>query len=118
MKEYIITPVPKPRMTKSDKWKKRPAVMRYWKFKDEVKLAKVKLPKAGCQVIFFMPMPASWPEHKKLVYELRAHQQKPDVDNLLKGLMDAVYGDDSGVWDIHVTKLWGMVGKILIREDL
>ena len=104
-------------MTKSDRWKKRPAVMRYWDYKDEVKAAKARLPKSGCQVIFFMPMPKSWSEQKKLIWELQAHQQRPDVDNLLKGLMDAVYGEDAGVWDVHVTKLWGREGKIIIRED-
>ena len=29
-----IIPVAKPRMTQSDKWKKRPATEKYWKYKD------------------------------------------------------------------------------------
>jgi len=39
MKEYKITPVPKPRQTRSDKWKQRPCVMRYRAFADEVRAA-------------------------------------------------------------------------------
>lgn len=35
--EYPIVPVPKPRMTQRDKWQKRPAVMRYRAFCDEVR---------------------------------------------------------------------------------
>lgn len=37
MISYPLTPVPKPRMTKSDAWRKRPCVMRYWAFKDKVR---------------------------------------------------------------------------------
>ena len=33
-----IVPVAKPRMTQSDKWKKRPVVQKYWKYKDDLKL--------------------------------------------------------------------------------
>ena len=33
-----IVPVAKPRMTQSDKWKKRPATDKYWKFKDDLKM--------------------------------------------------------------------------------
>ena len=35
---YDITPCPKPRQTQSDKWKKRPPVLRYRAFADEVRL--------------------------------------------------------------------------------
>ena len=41
---YPITPVPKPRMTRRDRWAKRPCVLRYWAFKDEVRLRRVSLP--------------------------------------------------------------------------
>ena len=32
-----IVHVAKPRMTQSDKWKKRPATTKYWKYKDDLK---------------------------------------------------------------------------------
>jgi Holliday junction resolvase RusA-like endonuclease len=41
--------------------------------------------------------------------------QKPDLDNCLKALSDAIYTNDSGIYDIHVTKLWGKEGKIKIE---
>ena len=112
---YDIVPVPKPRMTKSDKWKTRPATARYWAYKDECRLKGVELALNGDHITFIMPMPKSWSKKKKLEYEWQPHQQKPDWDNLAKGLYDAVYDEDSLVWDARVTKLWGKEGQIIIE---
>ncbi len=60
MKVYDITPMGKPRMTRADKWKKRPEVLRYRAFCDEVRLQGVELPESGSHVTFILPMPASW----------------------------------------------------------
>lgn len=46
----------------------------------------------------------------------QAHQQKPDADNMIKALMDALYADDAHIWDLRVTKLWGVTGQILISD--
>ena len=40
------------------------------------------------------------------------HQQKPDADNLLKALQDAIFDDDCAIWNIQVTKLWSDKGSI------
>jgi Holliday junction resolvase RusA-like endonuclease len=112
---YDITPVPKPRQTQRDKWAKRPAVLRYRAFADEVRLRKVKLPEHA-HVLFVLPMPASWNQTQRGGHRGAAHLQKPDVDNLQKGLLDALYEDDSGVWDIRATKIWGDKGAIWVRE--
>lgn len=45
------------------------------------------------------------------------HQQKPDVDNMIKALMDALYAEDAHIWDLRVTKLWGESGQILISDN-
>ena len=115
-RRYDITPVPKPRMTKSDKWKKRPGVMRYWAFKDQVKAAKLKLPKRGSHVVFCMPMPKSWSKKKKDEMVTMPHEQTPDLDNLLKALGDSVFSDDSGISDIRASKMWSETGAIVIFE--
>lgn len=60
MPEYPMTPVGKPRMTRADKWKKRPEVLCYRAFWDEVRLQCVELPESGSHVTFILPMPASW----------------------------------------------------------
>jgi len=112
--KYPITPVPKPRMTQRDKWKVRPCVARYRAFKDEVKLRRVKVNEYGDSVIFLMPMPKSWSKKKKEEMDGTPHQQKPDWDNLGKALSDAVYDDDSKIWNITISKMWAYEGAIEI----
>ena len=115
MTEFFICPVAKPRMTRSDKFKKRLATDKYWKFKDQCRLEQVVLPCFGAHVTFILPMPASWSQKKKAQKNGKPHMSKPDLDNCLKALGDAIYEDDSGVYDIWVTKRWGVSGKILIE---
>jgi Holliday junction resolvase RusA-like endonuclease len=38
------------------------------------------------------------------------------VDNFIKGLFDAVFEEDSHIWDCRMTKIWGTKGAIEIRE--
>ncbi len=111
---YRITPVPKPRMTQRDKWQKRPSVLRYRAFKDQVRLRRVVLD-PPCRVVFWMPMPASWPEAKKAKLDGTPHLQRPDNDNLQKALLDAVHLDDSHVWSIHAEKRWARKAGIEIE---
>lgn len=113
--EFDITPVPKPRMTQRDKWQKRPAVMRYRAFCDEARLRRIALPESGAEIVFQMPMPKSWSGAKRHRMDGQPHQQKPDVDNLLKALMDALFDDDCKVWSVAVSKVWGESGKITVR---
>ena len=110
---YNITPVPAPRMTRSDKWKKRACVMRYFAFRDEVKLKKITVDN-GSHITFTMPMPKSWSKKKRRAHIGSPHQQKPDIDNLTKALLDAIYDDDAHIWDLRITKIWGEYGKIEI----
>ncbi len=116
-KIYKITPVPAPRMTRRDKWLKpaRPEVARYRAFSEECFLRGVKLKASGCHVIFVLPMPDGWSKKKKLEMDGEPHQQVPDSDNLLKALQDAIFKTDSHIWDIRITKLWGIEGSIIIH---
>lgn len=113
---YDIQPVPKPRMTQRDKWAKRPAVLRYRAFADEVRLKGVTIPENGARITFILPMPESWKKKEKLEMDGRPHRQRPDFDNLGKALADAVYGDDKHLWNVHIVKLWGRSGAIEIAE--
>lgn len=116
MQTYPITPMGKPRMTRADRWKKRPEVMRYRAFCDEVRLHNVQLPESGFHVTFIIPMPPSWSRKKRQQFDGQPHQSKPDMDNLMKALMDAIYDDDAHIWDGRITKRWGDTGKIIIEE--
>lgn len=113
---YEITPVPKPRMTRADRWKKRPAVLRYFAFCDEVRLAGVKIPNAGAKLIFHLPMPASWSKKKQGNMAGTPHQKRPDLDNLIKALLDAVLSEDACVWQYEATKLWAKTGAIEVID--
>ena len=112
---YLITPVPKPRQTRSDKWKKRPCVMRYRAFADECRLKGVHVHDMGDTIIFNMPMPKSWSKSKKTKMNGACHQQKPDIDNLLKALLDATKKEDCTVWNVSTYKLWAHEGSIEIE---
>jgi Holliday junction resolvase RusA-like endonuclease len=110
-------PKGKPRMTRRDKWKKRPSVMRWFAYKDEVKLkaGPFSLPLAGYWIIFTFKPPRSWTIKRTVEAFDTPHQQKPDKDNLEKGLMDIFMpDDDSKVYDGRVTKQWGVKRSIEI----
>ena len=113
----MITPVPKPRQTVADRWKKRPCVMRYRAFADELRelvdLEKIKDIRQ-IRLIFVMPMAKSWSRKKKFTMFATPHQQRPDIDNLVKSVMDALLPEDMSVWRLYAEKRWGEVGSIEI----
>jgi Holliday junction resolvase RusA-like endonuclease len=117
---YNIVPIAKPRMTRRDKWLKppRPVVQEYWDFCDKCGREKIRLDPSGCRVTFFLPMPKSWSEKKRRAYRGMPHMATPDLDNLLKGLFDALYEKDSIIWDIAASKLWEEEGKIIIEKEI
>jgi Holliday junction resolvase RusA-like endonuclease len=114
VKTFLVDPVGKPRMTRSDRWNKRPAVLQYRAFCDEVRAQADgwQFPESGAQVMFWIPMPASWSGKKKERMAGAPHQQTPDVDNCLKALLDALHVEDKGVYDVRTTKRWARTGWI------
>lgn len=114
MKTYYVDPMGKPRMTRSDKWNQRDCVMRYRAFKDAVRAAGIKIPEDGYHIVFVIPMPASWSIKRRADMVGKPHQTKPDKDNLEKALLDAVFEEDSHIWDGRVSKIWGYGGEIRV----
>lgn len=116
---FDITPSPYVRQTQSDKWKKRPAVLKYRAFRDEVAFKIKELPMDFFHVVFLLPVPRSWSQARKMKMIGRPHQQTPDKDNLEKGLLDAIYreANDAFVWNTASTKLWSAQGAIIIADD-
>ena len=120
-KSYIfrINPLPAPRMTRADRWKKRPCVLAYFAWKDEIKrLAKgLKYELTPVlDIVFIVPMADSWSPKKKALMDGEPHQQRPDRDNYLKAFQDAFDADDSFVWDGRTTKIWGYEGQIHVKK--
>lgn len=114
--EIPIAPVAKPRMTRSDKWKKRPATEKYWNFKDELNA----LVKGDLSPVFLadfhVAMPKSWSEKKKKEFDGKPHQVRPDGDNFVKALKDCLCEEDSYVYDGRYRKFWAREGKIVLTE--
>lgn len=110
----LVTPIPKPRMTRRDKWAQRPCVMRYRAFKDELRdsLENIPFPTDVLIVLFGIPMPKSWSKKKKNEMWSRPHAAKPDIDNLLKALIDAVMIEDQSIHTVFAQKVWSEEGYI------
>jgi Holliday junction resolvase RusA-like endonuclease len=106
-----VTPCSKPRMTRADRWKKRQSVLKFFAFRDAVKQSPAwktlqLLDMDSFKIVFHVPMPKSWSKKKKVQFEGKPHQQRPDLDNFLKAWKDSVYEEDAIVWNVEATKLW------------
>ena len=119
MKKLKINPIPKPRMTRADTWKKRPCVVRYWAYKDELrslfKKYEIHIDKEIC-IEFHIKMPKSWSKKKKLTFNGKHHDKRPDIDNLLKGIMDALFEEDCHVHTVYAKKFWSEEPSISILD--
>lgn len=118
--EFYIKPCPKPRMTRADAWKKRPIVLKYWAFCNELKAQAHKLeytPGDKVSLVFYIPMAKSWSKKKRELMLGKPHKQKPDIDNLAKAFLDALLKEDSHVWSLTAEKYWANEGSIMVLTD-
>lgn len=112
-KIITIDPMGAPRLVRSDKWGKRPVVQRYHAYKDTIRyeLPSYELPPV-LKIEFHIAMPPSWSKKKRAAMLGQYHQSKPDIDNLVKGFMDAFHTDDAHVAVVHAGKYWAETGSI------
>ena len=125
-----VTPERAPRMTARDKWtnvekgKGRPTVLRYFKYRDDLRreLPGYRLP-AQLYLTFFLPMPPSWSKRRRSEMLGAPHDQTPDIDNLVKAFMDAFNKDEHGnkmsdahVYYITAEKYWAEEGSIELGD--
>ena len=87
-------PKAKPRMTRQDKWMKRPIVVQYRLWEDECK-AVIAVPNGPLAITlkFFLPVPPSWSSKKRNSARGLPHTLKPDLDNLIKGCDGFIHND-------------------------
>lgn len=101
MKEFIVPLIAmgKPRMTRRDKWKKRPSVVKYREFCDNLRLYCTNLPSDPhyLEWVAYFPIPASLSKKKSLELVNQLHRTKPDRDNIDKAIMDALFDQDQRV---------------------
>ena len=90
--------------------------MRYRDFADECRLLGVTL-RDKYTAVFYLPMPATWSQKKRAAMNGQPHQQKPDLDNLIKALQDAALSDDSSEYSVFATKRWAESGAIEIYDN-
>lgn len=63
-----------------------------------------------------MPMPKSWSAKKREEMNGKPHKVRPDIDNMVKAIMDAAFKEDSHVWEVHARKVWSDKGSIEVKE--
>jgi len=118
---FEMIPQPKPRMTKSDKWKKRPTAERYFAYANELRLRAntqglKTIPEQIKRLCFIFPVTESWTKKKKKEMLGDYHKQRPDLSNLLKAIEDILCIEDSHICHIHdLSKVWGKKGMIIIE---
>jgi len=109
-----VLPMGAPRMTQRDRWAKRPVVLRYHQFKDDLR---AEMKRLGIEVtntiylIYYLPMAKSWSKKKKAAYLGKPHHLKPDTDNITKGFKDALLKEDSEVYLECAAKYWSNTGE-------
>jgi len=120
MIDIYTDPVAKPRMTQRDRWEQRTCVVRYRQYCDKLR--------ADCEhhgwtlpdsvaMTFVIAMPVSWSKKKRREMLGCHHSCKPDIDNLIKGVLDALRpDDDSGVWRVSAVKRWGKCGCVILQD--
>lgn len=94
-----IQPVPKPRQTRSDIWKKRPCVLRYRAYADELRLRVNPKPQCPFKVTFHIHT-----DIKKRNGE--PHLMLGDADNYAKGFIDSLWAQDKHIWSFWAEKRW------------
>ncbi len=112
-----IDPMGKPRLLRgqqtrtADRW-------RAWKTAIRIMARGKELPLSKMHLIFCIPMPKSWSKKKRAEHLGKPHLSKPDLDNCIKALLDALYPkNDSQFWDFRATKLWSSSGRIEIYTE-
>ena len=110
MFRVVGLPVSAPRQVNRDRFMPSDHVLRYRAWKDLVRIEAKKhfrQPWEGAvalSAVFLMPIPQSWTKARKdaAVTDRIIHVSKPDLDNLVKALKDALNGvawkDDTQVW--------------------
>lgn len=100
-------------MTRRDQWQQRESVVRYRKWKDAVRFCLIVAggPVEGkayrVKAHFVFEPPPSLLQKSRTRALLQPHTVKPDLDNLAKGLLDALFHADQKVVELIVTKAYG-----------
>lgn len=102
-------PVPKPRQTRSDKWKQRPCVVRYREWADKAREAAGGInlhTMTELHIRVFIPVPKSYSKKRQQELMGQPHFNGGDSDNYLKAAGDSLFKQDKGLWRVSAEKRW------------
>lgn len=104
----FVIPMGAPRMTQRDRWKKRPVVVRYHAFKDQLRLSCKGHPADPQEVswIAYLPFPKSYSVKRRRDLAGCPHRLKPDRDNIDKAILDALFPNDARIAEGWIKKFW------------
>lgn len=79
---------------------------------------KFTFPPIGAVMKFYLPVPKSWSEKKKKLHHLQYHAGRKDLDNLIKGVLDAMMKEDKHIAHFEAAKYWvnAPVGYLTITD--
>lgn len=111
----------KPRMTRRDQWAPRETVQRYYSYCDELRAGfnrAVKFQKATTLTLtvrFAVKYGASGNSAKD--YWGKPHWGYPDLDNIIKGVLDALLIEDKTIHTIVAHKFWDKEDLMVIKLE-
>lgn len=86
--------------------------MKYRNFCDELrfKVGNYKLP-AEVKMKLYIPVFKSYSNKKKERLIGSPHQQRPDIDNFVKAIFDALTEEDDYIYHVDAAKYWAKEGE-------
>lgn len=123
--DSILFRIPEHKLSKPGFARKR-RLIAYNDYKEAIRLLaeaqQFELPVCNFHVKFFFPVSESWSKKKKSQKLNTPHDQKPDIDNLLKPVMDSLLSqkhgkNDTKVWDVRITKMWSEAPRIEVEYE-
>ena len=112
--------MPKPRMTRRDKWAstRTKQASKYFKWKtDFAFLCKEKNfnPTTSMpNIVFEFAIPKSYSKARKAYLLGKEHDVKPDIDNCLKSILDSICPKDQKISRVGtMKKVWGEKSRII-----
>ena len=108
-----LSPMGAVRMTQRSKW--QPNAQKYLAWKGEFKRLSGDYESTGeMYIAFHVPMPATWSKKKKAAHVGHPCLSKPDLDNCIKSVFDALLVEDKAIHGITAKKVWSYEGAIEI----
>jgi len=118
MERYVLNIVPvaasRPRVSRFATYYPK----RYTAFRKAMKeIAPALVYKEGValdvDIVFEMKIPKC-SKKKALAMDGTLHTKKPDIDNLIKGVLDSILADDSIVARVKAVKIWSSQPRIIV----